>query len=58
MQKLHKTSIVRQRMLRMKKRKRILRRQQSLREMVLLAKQQTDAWDRLQDTKEPSAETE
>jgi hypothetical protein len=58
MQKLHKTSIVRQRMLRMKKRKRILRRQQSLREMVLLAKQETDAWDRLQDTKEPSAETE
>lgn len=58
MQKLHKTSIVRQRMLRMKKRKRVLRRQQSLREMVLLAKQQTDAWDQLHDTTEPSAETE
>jgi hypothetical protein len=58
MQKLHKTSIVRQRMLRMKKRKRVIRRQQSLREMVLLAKQQTDAWDQLHDTTEPSAETE
>jgi hypothetical protein len=49
-------SVVRQRLLRLKKRKTVQRRQQSLREKMLLAKH--ESVDRLTDTLEPSAEIE
>lgn len=41
MQNYNSGSVVRKRILRLKKRKRTLRRQQSLREKILLAKQQS-----------------
>lgn len=49
-------SVVRQRMLRLKKRKTVLRRQSRLREMMLLAKHGHQ--DASPDTMEPSADTE
>lgn len=49
-------SVVRQRMLRLKKRKTILRRQSRLREMMLLAKH--GHRETLPDTMEPSVDTE
>jgi hypothetical protein len=49
-------SVVRQRMLRLKKRKTVLRRQSRLREMMLLAKHGHQ--DGSPDTTEPSADTE
>ena len=54
MRRFDSSSVIRQRMHRLKKRKRILRRQQSLREKMLLAKPQ----DQLADTQEPFSGTE
>jgi len=54
MRRFDSSSVIRQRMHRLKKRKTILRRQQSLREKMLLAKPE----DQLADRQEPFAETE
>ena len=54
MRRFDSSSVIRQRMHRLKKRKTIPRRQQSLREKMLLAKPE----DQLADTQEPFAETE
>ena len=54
MRRFDSSPVIRQRMHRLKKRKTILRRQQSLREKMLLAKPE----DQLADTQEPFAETE
>ena len=54
MRRFDSSSVIRQRMHRLKKRKTILRRQQGLREKMLLAKPE----DQLADTQEPFAETE
>ena len=54
MRRFDSSSVIRQRMHRLKKRKTILRRQHSLREKMLLAKPE----DQLADTQEPFAETE
>jgi hypothetical protein len=48
--------VIRQRMLRLKKRKNVLRRQQSLREKMLLSNHESE--DLLTDIQEPSAGTE
>ena len=48
--------VIRQRMLRLKKRKNVLRRQQSLREKMLLSNDESE--DQLTDIQEPSAGTE
>jgi hypothetical protein len=48
--------VIRQRMLRLKKRKNVLRRQQSLREKMLLSNYESE--DQLTDIQEPSAGTE
>ena len=48
--------VIRQRMLRLKKRKNVLRRQQSLREKMLLSNHESE--DQLTDIREPSAGTE
>ena len=54
MRRFDSSSVIRQRMHRLKKRKTILRRQQGLREKMLLAKPE----DQLADTQELFAETE
>ena len=54
MRRFDSSSVIRQRMHRLKKRKTILRRQQRLREKMLLAKPE----DQVADTQEPFAETE
>lgn len=53
MRRFDSSSVIRQRMHRLKKRKTILRRQQSLREKMLLAKPE----DQLADMQEPFVET-
>ena len=54
MRRFDSNSVIRQRMHRLKKRKTILRRQQSLREKMLLTKPE----DQVADMQEPLAETE
>ena len=56
MRRFDPSSVVRQRMLRLKKRKTILRRQQSLREKMLQAKHALE--DQSFDMQEPSVGTE
>ena len=55
MRRFDSGSVIRQRMLRLKKRKNVLRRQQSLREKMLLAKHEFE--DQLTDTQEPAVGT-
>jgi hypothetical protein len=55
MRRFDSGSVIRQRMLRLKKRKNVLRRQQSLREKMLLSSH--DSEGQLTDTQEPSAGT-
>ena len=56
MRRFDSSSVIRQRMLRLKKRKTVLRRQQSLREKMLLTKHEPEG--QLTDIQEPSAGTE
>jgi hypothetical protein len=55
MRRFDSGSVIRQRMLRLKKRKNVLRRQQSLREKLLLAKHEFEG--QLTDTQERSVGT-
>ena len=56
MRRFDSGSVIRQRMLRLKKRKNVLRRQQSLREKMLLFNHESE--DQLIGIQEPSAGTE
>jgi len=55
MRRFDSSSVIRQRTLRLKKRKTVLRRQQSLREKMLLTKHEPEG--QLTDIREPSAGT-
>ncbi len=55
MRRFDSSSVIRQRMLRLKKRKTVLRRQQSLREKMLLTKHEPEG--QLADIQEPSSGT-
>lgn len=56
MRRIDAGSVVRQRLLRLKKRKTVMRRQRQLREHMLLVKQATET-DLSNDTMEPSVDT-
>ena len=56
MRRLDSGPVIRERMLRLKKRKNVLRRQQSVREKMLLSNHESE--DQLTDIQEPSAGTE